>query len=115
MSQCFCSDFWCAVMRLIAVLTCGAGSAKQVLQGRLSCKLQLVVRMTSSGGGQGLIQRYAPAQVENVDQVERLFDFISPLVKDMDQGAEEPDDEVHLDLTSNTMLTVHTAREDVAD
>ena len=37
----------------------------------------------------------SPAQVENVDQVERLFDFISPLVKDVDQGAEEPDDEVH--------------------
>ena len=48
-----------------------------------------------------------------MDQVERLFDFISPLVKDMDQGGDEPDDEVHLHLTLMTMLTAHAARDEV--
>jgi hypothetical protein len=61
----------------------------------------------------GRTRHHAPAQVENEDQVERLFDFISPLVKDMDQGGDEPDDEVHLHLTLMTMLTAHTARDDV--
>jgi len=37
-------------------------------------------------------------QVSTVDQVDRLFDFIAPLVQDAEgaDAADEPDDEVHI-------------------